>query len=190
MKKKLIDQKYLLIPNFISLNEVNQYVDEFLYYDKNYQLESIADYAPNCSDAYNPLFAAEVLCNMTSRISDIVGECVVPTYSYGRIYRNGDVLPKHTDRAACEISLTIHLRGDAQWFFGCYDKKFLLNPGDAILYLGTLVPHYRVGPFSGKEYMQFFLHYVRSRGCHSDCIFDKIETNVDNKKLLEEINGI
>ena len=190
MKKELADQKYLLVPNFISLDEANRCADEFSYYDNEYQFQSDWDVAPNCSSVYNALFAAEILCNKTPVVSDLIGEYVVPTYSYARIYRNGDTLPEHTDRAACEVSLTVHLRGDAEWFFGCYDDTFLLNPGDAILYLGTLVPHYRVGPYSGKEYVQCFLHYVRSRGCHSNAIFDKMNFEKDNETMLKEIDGI
>lgn len=33
---------------------------------------------------------------------------LVPTYSYARIYKYGDVLRRHKDRASCEISCTIN----------------------------------------------------------------------------------
>jgi hypothetical protein len=34
---------------------------------------------------------------------------MLPTYSYARIYANGDELKKHRDRPACEVSVTLHL---------------------------------------------------------------------------------
>ena len=37
---------------------------------------------------------------------------VVPTYSYARIYKKGDILKKHKDRPSCEISTTLNLGGD------------------------------------------------------------------------------
>ena len=37
---------------------------------------------------------------------------LVPTYSYARIYKNGDVLKKHKDRFSCEISTTVNLGGN------------------------------------------------------------------------------
>ena len=37
---------------------------------------------------------------------------VVPTYSYARIYKKGDILRRHKDRPSCEISTTINLGGD------------------------------------------------------------------------------
>jgi hypothetical protein len=37
---------------------------------------------------------------------------LIPTYSYARIYKKGDVLHRHKDRFSCEISTTINLGGD------------------------------------------------------------------------------
>ena len=34
---------------------------------------------------------------------------LLPTYSYARLYLQGDSLPRHRDRPACEIAATIHL---------------------------------------------------------------------------------
>ena len=34
------------------------------------------------------------------------------TYSYARIYKEGDVLARHKDRYSCEISTTLNLGGD------------------------------------------------------------------------------
>ena len=32
---------------------------------------------------------------------------LIPTYSYARIYKNGDELKRHKDRPSCEISTTL-----------------------------------------------------------------------------------
>ena len=37
---------------------------------------------------------------------------LVPTYSYQRIYKYGDILKKHVDRNSCEISITLNLGGE------------------------------------------------------------------------------
>ena len=34
---------------------------------------------------------------------------LVPTYSYQRIYKKGDILKRHIDRNSCEISATLNL---------------------------------------------------------------------------------
>ena len=36
-----------------------------------------------------------------------------PTYSYLRVYKNGDVLHKHTDRKACEYSVSLTLKRES-----------------------------------------------------------------------------
>ena len=35
---------------------------------------------------------------------------LVPTYSYTRLYRKGNILQRHKDRPSCEISTTLNLR--------------------------------------------------------------------------------
>jgi hypothetical protein len=37
---------------------------------------------------------------------------LIPTYSYARIYKKGDILHRHKDRFSCEISTTLNLGGD------------------------------------------------------------------------------
>lgn len=39
---------------------------------------------------------------------------LIETYSYARIYKKGDILHRHKDRASCEISTTLNL-GGPQW---------------------------------------------------------------------------
>ena len=92
MKQELVDKKYLLIPNFIDRVTAQEYGDEFIKDDFKYQYESDYEHAPNAAGLYNPIGAAELLCNKTAEVSEIIGETVVPTYSFGRIYRQGDKL--------------------------------------------------------------------------------------------------
>ena len=194
MKQEFLDAKFALIENFISPEYAAECVRELRH--TRMKPSDWKEVAPNASSIYNPTFGLEIMCDKNSLINEIVGEYLVPTYCFSRIYRTGDTLPKHEDRAACEVSLTIHLDGDEEWLFGCYDKQFSLNPGDAVLYLGHLVPHYRVDPYRGKEYLQFFMHYVRTRGCHNKVYFDKerrlwgSDMEVNEKKLMEELYGI
>ena len=37
---------------------------------------------------------------------------LIPTYSYTRLYRKGNILKRHKDRPSCEISTTLNLGGD------------------------------------------------------------------------------
>jgi len=101
-------------------------------------------------------------------IESIVGEELLPTYSYSRLYTNGDALEKHVDRPACEVSVTVQLgkSHDYSWQIHMGKNCFELNEGDAVVYSGCSVPHWRNvcnGPqsfYSGNV----FLHYVKKNG--------------------------
>ena len=89
-----------------------------------------------------------------------------PTYSYLRVYKNGDVLHKHTDRKACEYSVSLTLKrelDDEIWpLYLQTDKTYetLLDEGDGLIYKGIENPHWR-NKFEGGRLAQVFLHYVR-----------------------------
>jgi Rps23 Pro-64 3,4-dihydroxylase Tpa1-like proline 4-hydroxylase len=94
------------------------------------------------------------------------------------VYKNGSELLRHTDRDACEISLTLHLHGDSTWPIWIEtpngeQRSVDLNPGDAMIYLGRTAPHWR-DRYEGEYYTQVFLHYVRSRGDCAYAYFDKL----------------
>ena len=102
-------------------------------------------------------------------LNEFIGDSkLLPTYTYSRIYKNGSILPKHKDREACEVSLSIHLDGDASSTFYIRDKNnevasIDLEPGDAVLYDGINAEHWR-DAYEGESYVQTFHHYVFSDG--------------------------
>ncbi len=115
-----------------------------------------------------------------------------PTYSYARIYKQGDVLKRHKDRFSCEISTTLNLGGDSWPIYlepkknvGIPDGKKItvstnnkgvkidLSPGDMLVYRGMELEHWRE-EFQGKDCAQVFLHYNDQKSNDSDKnIFDK-----------------
>lgn len=201
MNSKLIENNYLVIPNFISLDRAKVLADEFKSHCENQGFPG-DNQAPNSHAVYNHISFLELLCEKTPEVSSLLEETVLPTYSYARVYKEGSVLEKHTDRDACEISLTLHLDGDYPWPIWIetpqQEKKFVsLNPGDAMLYLGRIAPHWR-DEYKGSYYSQVFLHYVRSRGECSYAYFDnrekdkigipdKEESNNQSNSKIEEI---
>ena len=103
-----------------------------------------------------------------------------PAYSYGRVYKKGDILKRHKDRFSCEISTTMNLGGDNWSIYlepsGQTDKKGIkvdLKPGDMLVYRGCDLEHWRE-KFKGKQSVQVFLHYnnQKTEGA-KDNIFDR-----------------
>lgn len=100
-----------------------------------------------------------------------VGEDLIPTYAYARLYSNGDVLEKHTDRPACEVSITIQLGRSHNYAWPIYmgGRRFDLGEGDGVIYPGCDVEHWRNscdGP-DGYYSGQVFLHFVRKNGVYA-----------------------
>jgi len=90
---------------------------------------------------------------------------LVPMYSFARLYKKGDVLRRHKDRFSCQVSVTIFLGGDSWPIYlessGKLNKKgteINLQQGDALLYAGCKVEHWRE-EFQGENCGQVFLHY-------------------------------
>ena len=83
------------------------------------------------------------------------------------------------------------MNGDTSWPFYIINPQGLpieldLQPGDAVVYLGSIAHHWRL-EYTGKNYSQVFIHYVREGGVYSGA-----STTMDNvypenyKKLKEE----
>jgi hypothetical protein len=109
------------------------------------------------------------------------GITLYPTYSYFRLYKHGDVLKRHRDRPACEISVTLNLGQTPAEPWPIYVERdngpyaARLMAGDALVYRGCDCFHWRE-PYEGTQLAQVFLHYVDSNGPHADQKFDRRQT--------------
>jgi hypothetical protein len=187
MNEKLLKNNYLIIPNFISPYKAHTLSKEFSEYCENGNLIYGDDtQAPKSYSEYNYISFLELLCEKTQEVSSILEETVLPTYAYARVYKNGSVLDRHVDRDACEISITVHLGGDKSYPIfiktpNGEERSVELNPGDAMMYLGIVAEHWRES-YTGENYCQVFLHYVRSRGECMYTYFDKNQNQFKNQK--------
>ncbi|MGI9065641.1 MAG: hypothetical protein ACR2HX_04465 [Pyrinomonadaceae bacterium] len=125
-----------------------------------------------------PAVTETLLDVMTPVLSKAINCELYPTYSYLRIYVKGAELEKHQDRPSCEVSATLPLSYDSPEIWPLYieaDNKTTgveLEPGDALIYKGIEIPHWREA-FEGERQVQVFLHYVKKNGDYSEFKFDK-----------------
>jgi hypothetical protein len=124
-------------------------------------------------------------------IENTIEEELLPTYAYARLYSNGDILEKHTDRPACEVSVTIQLgrTHNYTWPIHMGVMEYMMNEGDAIIYKGCEIEHWRNKCDGPEGYLsgQVFLHYVRKNGQYANEVGDSTHRNspsfVKNRSL-------
>jgi hypothetical protein len=143
---------------------------------------------------YPPMLA--LLWGLTGTVELIIGQKLVPTYSYFRFYREGDVLRVHSDRPACEhsVSLTLDYSDNVPWpievarqpvaqalpitdDFGAEPyASVAMQVGDALVYRGTTHRHARITPNPNGWSAHIFMHWVDPSGPHADQAFDGVGT--------------
>jgi len=116
---------------------------------------------------------------LVQRVEYCTGLSLFPTYSYARVYHRGDELKPHRDRRACEISVSLNLGQQPQtpWPLCIQGRdkvsaSAILNPGDALIYHGIELTHWRK-PYEGDEIAQVFMHYVNQNGPNAGERFDR-----------------
>ena len=178
--------KYQVIKNAISYELANFIYNYFLLkrdavkymYDNNILYDMGLhgtwkdEQIPNTYSHYADHVMETLLMKVLPKMQQETGLELVPTYSYARIYKRGDILHKHKDRPSCEISTTIHLGGDP-WSIFVEGTEVMLDVGDMLVYSGCELEHWRE-PLEGNTCAQVFLHYNHVNGPFAkDNRFDK-----------------
>lgn len=172
----LKQNNYVSTLQLIDADRAHELAEGFIAHTKEQQSPGDSQ-APRSPSVYNYMPFVRLLVELTPKVSEIAGEPVLPTYAYARVYSQGEVLHRHRDRPACEVSVTLNLKKDAPWkiFFQRPDMVEVgidMNPGDGVVYQGCVADHWR-DAFEGQEYVQVFLHYVRAFGQYQWAYFDR-----------------
>ncbi len=107
-------------------------------------------------------------------IGRVAGVQVKPSYAYVSFYQAGAVLERHVDREQCEFTLSLLVEQKAEGEFSEWPIYFdtpegtvelFQSAGEAILFRGAKLPHYRPPLANGQTYLSLLFHYV-SREFH------------------------
>lgn len=117
---------------------------------------------------YKPPCAEEYYHRVQYFLNSYLRTDLLETYWFCTRYYNKSFMAAHTDRNACEVSVSLNIIQDQPWELQLLDRfgakqKFETLPGDAVLYSGIDLEHWRT-PYQGEQYTQLFFHYVRSTG--------------------------
>lgn len=173
------NNKYALIGNFLNQQIVNSYYYYMLHMVQSQNVTLDEHQIPGNLMLRDDIVFDTLLSKMRPVISSIVQKNLLPTYAFCRYYQNGQKLKKHTDREACEYSMTINLGWEARKPWPIYLKnekketrKVHINVGDGLIYKGRDLTHWRK-KFKGEHQVQLFLHYVDADGEFANWCFDK-----------------
>ena len=130
-------------------------------------------------DGKSRLYNLDKAPSITKRIHEIYlpiaekmsGQKLEPTYVYGvRSYGKDSSLKMHRDRAKTHaVSFSVTYSKDADWPLVCEGEdlneyKLELEPGKSLYYNGSRYKHGRPTKYTGKEYLNFYVHYkIKSR---------------------------
>lgn len=184
-------EKYKYIKNLLSSD-----VAEFISFSSLKMIDKIEPGDSQVSLAFSMhssyiLMYRHLLYFLKNRIETESNLKLNPTYAYSRLYISGSKLDPHTDRAACEISVSLTLKQkyhnkDYQWPLYMGETPLFIKEGDGVLYKGMEIEHGR--PIfqepDGSWHHQVFLHYVNAEGPYKNLKEEIDEESTEfNKKL-------
>jgi hypothetical protein len=172
---------YAVIPNLIEPALV-RFFWSYVHTKFASQLLSSGDARlPNTPGRYGDQAFDGLLEHVRPEVERYCGLALYPTFSYFRLYKRGDVLSRHRDRPACEISVSLNIGQvpDAPWPLHLETAAGAvaasLGPGEGLLYRGHDQAHWREA-FAGTQMVQVFLHYVDRNGPFANLKFDERPT--------------
>ena len=197
-------EKYILIKNALSkdvcklvarefrmardMADLVPYPNEKFPYKDTQVDNSFSWYSPLCFEALSDSLIKPI-------VENVIGELMLPTYSYARIYYNGATMARHMDRSASEYSVSccIDVDPNYKWHLGVEtirgEKLYVEQEvGDIILYKGNELYHWR-DAYPGSEQINAFMFYVRANGPRSELKFDTrplLGMNSKSRKLTSE----
>lgn len=167
---------YLVARNLLSRRFMEialRYYLSYLKIDDYYSVSKNTQALNRYADALGEALIPEIQPLIEQRI----GKKLLPTYSFARIYTTESRLTRHVDRGACEISATVTVgyKSPSLWPIfvqhGGEDIQVELDVGDALIYRGMDLPHWRE-PLESGFWCQLFFHFVDAEGTLAEHQFD------------------
>jgi hypothetical protein len=169
---------YVLVKGFLDKQSINTF-SRYFEYKVNRHSETVTSDESSSIMCYADPLAEVILKNALPDVETASGLELYPTYSFTRVYQKGEELKPHVDRPSCEISVTCNIAtiGKAWPIYmkatGKAPTMQILEPGDAVVYKGCEVTHWRDTAVDTEINVQLTLHYVDKNGPNSMYAFDE-----------------
>ena len=196
--KAFREKGYAKLEGFLDSENCKEYTEEFFKAKEQGLTITDDSQVQNSHCLPHSVLFDSLLEQLLPNVEKVTQKKLFPTYSYARIYTPGDELKIHRDRPSCEISLTLTLgfEGEPWGIFMGYDedKKYCqeikMNVGDAVIYKGCDLYHWREKYKEGKWQAQVFLHYVDEEGVHKEWRYDKRDKLSHHDQIKNTWDGI
>tara|TARA_R100000482_G_scaffold117132_2_gene60599 strand:+ start:141 stop:668 length:528 start_codon:yes stop_codon:yes gene_type:complete len=103
------------------------------------------------------------------------------TFSYWKCFVYGDDLPKHISGPNNEISVIASINQSKKWPVQIGKKQYILDEGDAVLFLGNKLLKKRKA-YKHDFNMQVFFNYVNQKGSFAYHKDNKLEKDIPEWK--------
>jgi hypothetical protein len=190
--EKFKEKGYTIVKNAIGL-ELRDFVTQYALFDEMQDFQTDGGQVPNAHAKYADPAMETMLLHLHPLMEKNTGLKLYPTYSFYRVYRNGDELTPHKDRPSCEISTTIcfnYSYDDSKytWPIIMDGNKVDMKPGDIVVYRGVELEHSReeFTPPGDHWHVQAFLHYVDANGPYVDYRYDQRNSIGELKKIKKQ----
>jgi hypothetical protein len=166
VKQSLLTNGYVVLRDIINplqIGALRQYyrdIEHLDYFRRDSQV-------PKRDIIHNEPVARFIHYQLKNLINKVSPERVIPSFTYLSIYKPGSILDKHTDREQCawNMSVSIDMQPESEiWpiYMEIAGKAFevRLGMGDAVLYSGTKIPHWREQLPENQKAIICFYHFV------------------------------
>lgn len=155
---------FIVIKNMITPDEA---ASLYQYTLNRLTLGNIDDgQVPGSPSFYQDKEVSNLQKKLTPTIETLIETALIPIFCYHRIYRTGAVLRMHKDSKRAEISATMNLGQQGEpwdlWLVD-YDENahnIKLYPGDALVYYGNRLHHWRGKLVESDLVSQIMFHFV------------------------------
>lgn len=183
------DNGYCIVRSAIS-DELRDIITQYALFDEMQDFNPDMNQVIGAHSKYADPAMESILLHLHKIMEEHTGLELYPTYSFYRVYRNGDELKSHQDRPSCEISATLCFNynyNDQEYtwpiYIGTRGNAADLKPGDMLIYRGCDLPHWR-DQFVVNEntwHVQGFFHYVNANGPYAEYKNDRRSTIGESK---------
>lgn len=159
---------YLVVKNLIDASEA---LSLYNYTLNNMEAGTLKDpQALGSPSFYQDKTMIELHKKLLPKTEALLKRKLFPSFCYYRTYRTGAVLKAHKDRKACEISISLNLGQQGElWDLWLLDhdenaRNITLAPGDALIYRGCKLSHWR-GKLTNADFVsQTFFFFNEPKG--------------------------